>query len=283
MIDPRKLRPSELCRLLNSTPLGEVINERQLHRQRTQAGLRIGDVRHVDLIRYVAWLVQVRHAPKAEPAAATAAAPELGEAALGAATLASRREQLRGHGQKLTAKQEALIAALLTEPTHATAATKVGISEATLYRWLQLPAFRAAYRRARRALVEAAVGRLQAATGQAVASLVAVACQGRRDGDRVRAAIALLDHAWRGLANADVLHGEQFDAGGASLMDTSDVVKLLAARLRQIDAAELPTAEKARLTAALADALLRAIGVDVLDQRLEALQAVLRERKDKHQ
>ena len=28
-IDPRKLRPSELCRLLNSTPLGEVISERQ--------------------------------------------------------------------------------------------------------------------------------------------------------------------------------------------------------------------------------------------------------------
>ncbi len=67
MIDPRRLRPSELCRLLNSTPLGEVINERQLHRHRTRAGLRIGDARHVDLVRYVGWLVQVRHAPKPEP------------------------------------------------------------------------------------------------------------------------------------------------------------------------------------------------------------------------
>jgi hypothetical protein len=65
--DPRKLRPSELCRLLNSTPLGEVINERQLHRHRTRAGMRIGDARHVDLLRYVAWLVELRHAPKAEP------------------------------------------------------------------------------------------------------------------------------------------------------------------------------------------------------------------------
>lgn len=64
--DPRKLRPSELCRLLNSTPLGEVINERQLHRHRTRAGLRIGDARHVDLLRYVAWLVEVRHAPRPE-------------------------------------------------------------------------------------------------------------------------------------------------------------------------------------------------------------------------
>ncbi len=66
-IDPRALRPSELCRLLNSTPLGEVINERQLHRHRTRAGLRIGDARHVDLLRYVAWLVELRHAPRPEP------------------------------------------------------------------------------------------------------------------------------------------------------------------------------------------------------------------------
>jgi len=64
--DPRKLRPSELCRLLNSTSLREVINERQLHRHRTRAGLRIGDARHIDLLRYVAWLVQVRHTPKPE-------------------------------------------------------------------------------------------------------------------------------------------------------------------------------------------------------------------------
>jgi hypothetical protein len=52
--------------LLNSTPLGEVINERQLHRHRTRAGLRIGDARHVDLLRYVAWLVQVRNEPRPE-------------------------------------------------------------------------------------------------------------------------------------------------------------------------------------------------------------------------
>jgi hypothetical protein len=63
-IDPRKLRPSELCRLLNSTPLDEVINERQLHRHRTRAGLKIGDDRHIDLLRYAAWLVQIRHEPK---------------------------------------------------------------------------------------------------------------------------------------------------------------------------------------------------------------------------
>lgn len=60
-IDPRKLRPSELCRLLNSTPLGEVISERQLRRHRTRAGFRIGDDRTVDLLRYTAWLAAEHH------------------------------------------------------------------------------------------------------------------------------------------------------------------------------------------------------------------------------
>jgi len=63
-IDPRNLRPSELCRLLNSTPLGEVINERQLLRHRTRAGFRLGEGKRIDLLRYVAWLVDVRHQPK---------------------------------------------------------------------------------------------------------------------------------------------------------------------------------------------------------------------------
>ncbi len=51
-IDPRKLTPVVLARLLNSTPLGEVINERQLRRHRTRAGYTIGDARTVDLFRY---------------------------------------------------------------------------------------------------------------------------------------------------------------------------------------------------------------------------------------
>ena len=42
--DPRKLKPSELCRLLNSTPLGEVISERQLYRHRQRAGARIAEL-----------------------------------------------------------------------------------------------------------------------------------------------------------------------------------------------------------------------------------------------
>jgi hypothetical protein len=108
-----------------------------------------------------------------------------------------------------------------------------------------------------------------------------VAKDGVKDCDRVRAAVALLDHAIRGLTDADTLHGAP-EAGDGSSVETGDVVKLLARRLQQLDRAELPTAEKSRLTAALADALLRAIGVNVIDKRLSALQAVLVGRKDKN-
>ncbi len=66
-IDPRKLKPTQLVQLLNSTPLGEVASERTLYRHRARAGLRIGDGRHVDLLRYVAWLVLERHRPRPEP------------------------------------------------------------------------------------------------------------------------------------------------------------------------------------------------------------------------
>ncbi len=63
-IDPRHLRPSVLTRMLNSTPLGEVISERQLRRHRNRAGYRIGDEKHVDLLRYAAWLVWLRNNPE---------------------------------------------------------------------------------------------------------------------------------------------------------------------------------------------------------------------------
>jgi len=66
-IDPRNLKPTQLVGLLNSTPLGEVISERQLRRHRGRAGYRIGDGRVVDLFRYIAWLIQVRNESEPEP------------------------------------------------------------------------------------------------------------------------------------------------------------------------------------------------------------------------
>src|SRR4051812_25890269 len=72
---------------------------------------------------------------------------------------------------KLDERMEAAIAALLVERTHALAAAKAGISEATITRWLRDEGFQNAYRAARRTLVESALGRLQQGTAQAVDAL----------------------------------------------------------------------------------------------------------------
>jgi len=66
-IDPRKLRPADLLRLVNSTGRGSVLTEFQLRRHRNQAGYTIGDARTVDLFRYAAWLTLEYFKPKAEP------------------------------------------------------------------------------------------------------------------------------------------------------------------------------------------------------------------------
>src|SRR5262245_26284579 len=137
--------------------------------------------------------------PQAEPDRA------LAEVTAGVARLANRREQ---NEASLSTEQEAAIAALLTEPTLARSAAAAGIDVAMLLGWLQEPSFRAAFRQARRELVEAGIGRIQAATGQAVETLVSVARHGRRDGDRIRAATALLDYSLRGLTEADLIHGK---------------------------------------------------------------------------
>lgn len=51
----------EICRLLNSTTLGQVIDERQLYRHRLRAGNRIQNGHRVNLLQYIAWLAEVRH------------------------------------------------------------------------------------------------------------------------------------------------------------------------------------------------------------------------------
>ena len=63
-IDPRRLRPTDALRLLNSAGYGTVLTETQLRRHRNRAGFMIGDARTVDLFRYTAWLAHEYLAPK---------------------------------------------------------------------------------------------------------------------------------------------------------------------------------------------------------------------------
>jgi hypothetical protein len=82
-----------------------------------------------------------------------------------------RGRQMKGHGEKLTRKQEALMSALLLTPTLADAAHTASIGEVTAWRWLKDPTVQEAYREARRAAVQHAITQVQRATGKAVETL----------------------------------------------------------------------------------------------------------------
>lgn len=66
-INPTHLRPTDLVRLLNATPLGLVITQAQIYRDFNRVGFRIAarnDPRSINLLRYAAWLVDCRNEPE---------------------------------------------------------------------------------------------------------------------------------------------------------------------------------------------------------------------------
>lgn len=113
--------------------------------------------------------------------------------------------QVSGHGEKRSRLEDAAIVALLAEPTIGKAAVAAGVSESTLYNWLEDPSFQARYRDARRQVLEQAVSQLQRAAGQAVTVLVEIAEDGAApQAARVSAAKTILDQAFRGLELLDL-------------------------------------------------------------------------------
>ncbi len=78
---------------------------------------------------------------------------------------------LRGHGDKLSRKAEAAIIALLAHPTLPQAAKAAGVSETSLWRWLQRDDFQRKYKQAQLSVFNNALGSLQAASMEAVDSL----------------------------------------------------------------------------------------------------------------
>jgi Helix-turn-helix domain of transposase family ISL3 len=114
-----------------------------------------------------------------------------------------------GHGEKLTRKQDQAIGALLTEQTIASAAEQVGVSEPTLRRWLKLPEFLAAYREAWREIMEKTMAQMQQASWAASTTLIKL-LGANNESTRLRAAVALLDQANKGLETLD--HEERLAA-----------------------------------------------------------------------
>lgn len=96
-------------------------------------------------------------------------------------------------GSALSRRQEQAIVALLSAPTVAAAAQLAHVGEASLFRWMASPGFRAALMAARRSAVSVAVSRLQQASGEAVSVLTGIMLdEGVQPSARVIAAKAVL-------------------------------------------------------------------------------------------
>ena len=83
-------------------------------------------------------------------------------------------------------KAERMIIALLEQPTLERAASSVGISDVTLWRWLKKPEFRDAYQKARRDAFSRSIGRLQFATSAAVSCLLRILADPNAPGSEPR-------------------------------------------------------------------------------------------------
>jgi len=105
---------------------------------------------------------------------------------------------MKGHGQKLSRKQEQAVMALLTSGTIREAAAEVGVAESTIFRWMQMPQFEELYREARHRALGQTIARLQQATTEAVDTLRDVmGDEEAASNSRVTAAKAVLEMAFK--------------------------------------------------------------------------------------
>src|SRR5277367_2965856 len=118
---------------------------------------------------------------------------------------ARRSPQMTGHGAKFGRKQEEAIAALLTQRNVEEAARAIGIGAKTLLRWLKVPEFQAAYRKARRDAYSQSIARLQQGTAAAATTLLKTMIDPTTPASvRVRAAEAIFNHAAKAIEIEDI-------------------------------------------------------------------------------
>jgi transposase-like protein len=112
---------------------------------------------------------------------------------------------MKGHGTKFGRKKEEAIAALLAQRNMEEAARAIGIGANTLLRWLQVPEFKDAYRKARRDAYSQAMARIQQASGAAVSTLLRVLVDPNTPASsKVRAADSILDHSAKAIEIEDI-------------------------------------------------------------------------------
>lgn len=106
--------------------------------------------------------------------------------------------------EALSDNQKRALLALQEHPTLEEAAGAIGLTSRTLRRYLEDPIFLNEYRRLRRTVWEVSVSELQAASGEAVATLRAN-LHAESAAVQVRSARSILDHARNGLETTDLL------------------------------------------------------------------------------
>src|SRR5450631_452945 len=112
---------------------------------------------------------------------------------------------MKGHGAKFGRKKEEAIAALLSHRSVEEAARAIQIDPNTLLRWLQVPTFRKAYRKARREVVQQAIARLQQAAGASgTVALKLMTDPNVPAAVRLRAAEFVFDRAVKGVEVDDI-------------------------------------------------------------------------------
>ena len=105
--------------------------------------------------------------------------------------------------KNISAKQEKLIAFLLTERTTDSACRRADVAVTTCWRWMKDERFLREYRRARKGLLETTVARLQAITASAIDTLERnLYCE--NPSVETRTAAIILEQAIRGLETLDV-------------------------------------------------------------------------------
>jgi hypothetical protein len=107
---------------------------------------------------------------------------------------------MTGHGAKFGRKMDAAVAALLTQRNTEEAAKAAGVGYKTLLRWLHVPAFQTALRRAQQDAFRLTTARLQQAAPVAATMLLKVMMDPATPAStKVRAAESVLNHCEKAL------------------------------------------------------------------------------------
>jgi len=133
---------------------------------------------------------------------------------------------MTGHGAKFGRKKEEAIAALLLYPTVEKAASAINVGTKTLVRWMKVPEFDAAYRKARRDAFSRALARLQQASTAAITTLQKIMVDTAASAsNRIRASQCILEYATKAFELDTVVEAAKKAAPGPIIVQIPVLVK----------------------------------------------------------